>query len=69
MSDVYVLGTRMLNRILGNINGTCVDTVDSHGVLSETIVTKKIDRVQQLPAAMYSTSAVEREIEDCFLLI
>jgi hypothetical protein len=32
MFDVYVLGTRMLNQILENIDGTCVVTVDGHGV-------------------------------------
>jgi hypothetical protein len=41
MSDVYVLGTRVLNWILENIDGTCVVTVDGHGVLSESIVTQK----------------------------
>jgi hypothetical protein len=41
MSDVNVLGTRVLNRILGNIDGTCVVTIDNHGILSESIITQK----------------------------
>jgi hypothetical protein len=39
MSDVNVLGTRVLNWILGNIDGTCIITVDNHGILSESIIT------------------------------
>jgi len=39
MSDVNVLGTTVLNWILGNIDGTCIITVDNHGILSESIIT------------------------------
>jgi len=39
MSNVNVLGMRMLDWILGNIDGTCIITVDNHGILSESIIT------------------------------
>jgi hypothetical protein len=48
----------MLNRILGNINGTCVVTVDDHGVLSETIVTKKFLHPYQLSATASSSNVL-----------
>jgi len=38
MSDVMVLGTKVLYRILGNVDGTCIVTVDNHGILSELII-------------------------------
>jgi hypothetical protein len=40
MFDVNVLGTRMLDRILGNVDGTCIVTVNNHGILSESIITQ-----------------------------
>jgi hypothetical protein len=39
MSDVNVLSTRVLNWILGNIDGTCIITIDNHGILIESIIT------------------------------
>jgi hypothetical protein len=41
MSDVNVLGMRVLDQILGNIDGTGVVTVDNYGILSESIITQK----------------------------
>jgi hypothetical protein len=38
MSNVNVLGTRMMNRILENIDGTCIITVYNNGILIESIV-------------------------------
>jgi len=31
----------VLDRILGNIDGTCAVTVDNHGILSESIIVQK----------------------------
>jgi len=39
MSDVNVLGSRVLNRIHGNIYGTSMIIIDNHGILSESIIT------------------------------
>jgi hypothetical protein len=39
MADVNVLGTRDLNWILGSIDGTCIITIDNHGILIESIIT------------------------------
>jgi hypothetical protein len=39
MSDVDVLGLRVLNRILGDIDSTSIITVDNHSILRESIVT------------------------------
>jgi len=39
MSDVDVLGPRVLNRILGDIYSSSIITVDNHGILRESIVT------------------------------
>ena len=38
MSNFYVFGSRMLNRILSNVNGTGIVTVDSKMLLKNTIV-------------------------------
>jgi hypothetical protein len=38
MSDVDVLGPRVLNGILGDIDGTSIITVDNHSVLRESVV-------------------------------
>jgi hypothetical protein len=38
MSDVDVLGSGMLNGILGNIDGTSIITVDNHSILRESVV-------------------------------
>jgi len=40
MSDVDVLGPRMLNWILGNIYSTGIVTVNDHSILSEAIITE-----------------------------
>ena len=73
MSNFYVFGSRMLNRILSDVNGTGIVTVDSKMLLTNTIIMEEfcIHRswVQQLPATMYSASAVDNEMELCFLLI
>jgi hypothetical protein len=41
MSDVDVLGSRMLNWILGNIYSAGIVTVNDHSVLSEAIITEQ----------------------------
>ena len=38
MSNFYVFGSRMLNRILSDVNGTGIVTVDSKMLLKNTIV-------------------------------
>ena len=38
MSNFYVFGSRMLNRILSDVNGTSIVTVDSKMLLKNTIV-------------------------------
>ena len=38
MSNLYVFGSRMLNRILRNVNGTGIVTIDSEMFLTNTII-------------------------------
>ena len=38
MSNLYVFGSRMLNRILRDVNGTSIVTVDSEMLLTNTII-------------------------------
>ena len=38
MSNLYVFGSRMLNRILRNVNGTSIVTIDSKMLLTNTII-------------------------------
>jgi hypothetical protein len=38
MSDVYVLGSRMLKRILGDINGTSIVAMNLRGILCKAII-------------------------------
>ena len=41
MSNLYVFGSRMLNRILSDVNGTSIVTVDSEMLLTNTIINEK----------------------------
>ena len=41
MSNLYVFGSRMLNRILKDVNGTSIVTVDSKVLLTNTIIMKE----------------------------
>jgi hypothetical protein len=38
MSDVDVLGLRVLNGILGDVDGISIIIVDNHGILRESVV-------------------------------
>ena len=38
MSNLYVFGSRMLNWILGDVNGTGIVTIDSKMLLTNTII-------------------------------
>ena len=38
MSNIYVFGSRMLNRILTDVNGTGIVTIDSKMFLTNTII-------------------------------
>ena len=38
MSNLYVFGSRMLNRILRDVNGTGIVTIDSEMFLTNTII-------------------------------
>ena len=38
MSNLYVFGSRMLNQILRDINGTCIVIIDSEMFLTNTII-------------------------------
>jgi hypothetical protein len=38
MSDVDVLGPRVLNGILGDVDSTSIITIDNHSILRESIV-------------------------------
>ena len=38
MSNLYVFGSRMLNRVLRDVNGTGIVTVDSEMLLTNTII-------------------------------
>ena len=41
MSNLYVFGSRMLNRFLKDVNGTGIVTVDSEMLLTNTIIIKE----------------------------
>ena len=41
MSNLYVFGPKMLNRILRDINGTGIVTIDSEMFLTNTIITEE----------------------------
>ena len=41
MSNLYVFGSGMLNRILKDVNGTGIITVDSEMLLTNTIIMEK----------------------------
>ena len=73
MLNLYVFGSRMLNWILRDINDTGIVTVDSEMLLTNTIIIEEFlhpqELVQQLPVTMYSASAMDNEMEFCFLLI
>ena len=38
MSNLYVFDSRMLNQILGDVNGTDIVTIDSEMILTNTII-------------------------------
>jgi hypothetical protein len=38
MSDINVLGPRVLNWILGDVDSTSIITIDSHSILRESVV-------------------------------
>ena len=64
MSDLNVFGSRMLNKIFRDGNGTGTITIYSEIFLTNTITRCfciQTHWVQQLLAMMYSTSAIERE--------
>ena len=72
MSNLYVFSSRMLNWIFRDVDGTGIVLVDGKMLLTNTVIMEEfcIHRswVQQLPAAMHSAFAVDKEIEFCFLL-
>ena len=41
MSNLYVFGLRILNRILRDADGTCIITVDSEMFLTNTVIMEK----------------------------
>ena len=41
MSNLYVFDSRMLNRILRDINGTGIVTIDSEKFVTDTIITEE----------------------------
>jgi hypothetical protein len=55
VSDVYVLGARVLNWILGNIDDTCIVIMNSHGTLRKAVVRQKLLHPEQLNAASTSS--------------
>ena len=50
MSNLYVFGSRMLNQILRDVNGTGIVTVDSKMLLTNTIVMEEFLHPQELGA-------------------
>ena len=61
MSNLYVFSSRMLNRILRDVDGTGIVIVDGKMLLTNTII--------QIPVAMYLASTMDKEMEFCFLFI
>ena len=50
MSNLYVFDSRMLNRILRNVNGTSIVTVDNEMLLTNTIIMEEFLHPQELGA-------------------
>ena len=50
MSNLYVFGSRMLNRILRDINGTGIVTIDSEMFLTNTIIMEEFLHPKELGA-------------------
>ena len=74
VSNLYMLCSRMLNRILRDVDGTSIVTIDGKMFLTNIIIKEEffcIHRswVQQLPVMMYSASTVDNEMKFYFLLI
>ena len=58
MSNIYVFGSRMLNRILTDVNGTGIVTIDSEMFLTNTIIMEEFLHPQELGAIATSSSAL-----------
>ena len=73
ISNLYVLSLRVLNRVFRDINSTRIITINNHGILWYPITFKSFfiqkSYEQQLPIAIYSAFAVNKDTEFCFLLI
>ena len=50
MSNLYVFGSRMLNRILRDVNGTSIVTVDSEMLLTNIIIMEEFLHPKELGA-------------------
>ena len=50
MSNLYVFDFRMLNRILRDVNGTGIVTIDSMMLLTNTIIMEEFLHLQELGA-------------------
>ena len=50
MSNLYVFGSRMLNRILRDVNGTGIVTINSEMFLTNTIIMKEFLHLYELGA-------------------
>ena len=46
MLNLYVFGSRMLNRVLRDVNGTDIVTVDSEMFLTNTIIMEKFSSIE-----------------------
>ena len=56
MLNLYVFGSRMLNRILRDVNGTSIVTVDSKMLLTNTIIIEEFLHPQELGATATSSN-------------
>ena len=50
MLNLYVFGSGMLNRILKDVNGTSIVTIDSEMLLTNTIIMKEFLHPKELGA-------------------
>ena len=58
MSNLYVFSLRMLNRVLRDVNGTGIVTVDSEMFLTNTVIMDKFLQPQKLGATATSSDVL-----------
>ena len=58
MLNLYVFGSRMLNRILRDVNGTGIVTIDSKMFSTNTIIMEEFFHPQELGATAFGSNVL-----------